>query len=97
MRAQGRQKAEVCKGKEKLLGKKGEEPRRFETPTDRIKCGYKNVSSHLEYLGNCLHAPCKSVLAPRTLRLVCRACRYPITMQSSGTSPLCGPIIGLDR
>jgi hypothetical protein len=92
-RAQGRQKVEVCKREEKPPSQKWGKPGRFETPTTRIKCSCKNISSHLRYLSNCSHAPFKSALTPCTLHLARYVCRYPITTWGSGASPLHGLII----
>jgi hypothetical protein len=90
-------KRQGCARERKNYRVKGEKPERFEIPTTRIKCGYQNVLSRPKYLDNHSHAPCKSALAPHTICLACRTCRYPITMRGSGTSPLHGPIIGLGR
>jgi hypothetical protein len=76
--------------------KKGE-AEGFETPTTRINCGYRNISSHLGYLGNCAHVSYKSTPSTRTVRHTYHAYCYPTTVWGSGATPLHRPIIGLGR
>jgi hypothetical protein len=62
-------KSRGVQGKGKIARLKRGETERFETPTTYIKCGHRNVSSRLGYVDNRAHAPYKSTLAPRTIRL----------------------------
>jgi hypothetical protein len=85
-------KGRGVQGKGKTTVKKMKKPGQFKTPTTRIKCGCRNVSSRPKYLGNHSYAPANplchltpsaSHATPAVIPSPCRARAPPLSVGRS--------------